>query len=49
MPKRLGFAGDYVSMWMMLQQRPDDYVLATGETHTVREFATLAFKYAEWK
>lgn len=49
-----GFAGDYVrGMWMMLQQqRPDDYVLATGETHTVREFATLAFKYAgmeiEW-
>ena len=49
-----GFAGDYVKgMWMMLQQQePDDYVLATGETHTVREFATLAFKYAgieiEW-
>jgi GDPmannose 4,6-dehydratase len=50
-----GFAGDYVKgMWMMLQQEtPDDYVLATGETHTVREFATLAFKCAgidiEWK
>ena len=35
-----GFAGDYVEgMWLMLQQRqPDDYVLATGEKHTVREF-----------
>ncbi|WPC41046.1 GDP-mannose 4,6-dehydratase [Clostridium sp. JS66] len=41
-----GFAGDYVEgMWLMLQQnKPDDYVLATGETHTVREFAELAFK-----
>jgi GDPmannose 4,6-dehydratase len=41
-----GFAGDYVEgMWMMLQQdKPDDYVLATGETHTVREFVELAFK-----
>ncbi len=41
-----GFAGDYVEgMWRMLQQdRPDDYVLATGETHTVREFAELAFR-----
>lgn len=40
-----GFAGDYVEgMWRMLQQDiPDDYVLATNETHTVREFATLAF------
>ena len=40
-----GFAGDYVeAMWLMLQQdEPDDYVIATGETHTVREFATLAF------
>jgi GDPmannose 4,6-dehydratase len=39
-----GFAGDYVEgMWKMLQQQtPDDYVLATGETHTVREFAVLA-------
>ena len=36
-----GFAGDYVeAMWLMLQQeRPDDYVIATGETHSVREFA----------
>lgn len=41
-----GFAGDYVeAMWMMLQQEtPDDYVVATGETHTVREFVKLAFE-----
>lgn len=41
-----GFAGDYVEgMWLMLQQNePDDYVLATNETHTVREFVELAFK-----
>lgn len=41
-----GFAGDYVeAMWLMLQQeKPDDYVVATGETHTVREFVELAFK-----
>lgn len=40
-----GFAGDYVrAMWLMLQQdRPDDYVIATGESHTVREFAEEAF------
>jgi GDPmannose 4,6-dehydratase len=40
-----GFAGDYVqAMWLMLQQeRPDDYVIATGETHTVREFLDVAF------
>lgn len=50
-----GFAGDYVEgMWIMLQQEdPLDYVLATGETHTVREFAELAFKEAgmeiEWE
>ena len=50
-----GFAGDYVEgMWRMLQQeRPDDYVLATNETHTVREFAELAFRAAdielEWR
>jgi len=39
-----GFAGDYVeAMWMMLQQvKPDDYVIATGETHTVREFVEIA-------
>lgn len=41
-----GYAGDYVEgMWRMLQQdEPGDYVLATGETHTVREFCELAFK-----
>ena len=41
-----GFAGDYVEgMWMMLQQDgPGDYVLATNETHTVREFVEAAFK-----
>jgi GDPmannose 4,6-dehydratase len=40
-----GYAGDYVeAMWMMLQQdEPDDYVVATGETHSVREFCQLAF------
>lgn len=41
-----GFAGDYVeAMWLMLQQnKPDDYVVATGENHTVREFVDLTFK-----
>ena len=40
-----GFAGDYVeAMWLMLQQaEPDDYVVATGETHAVREFAEKVF------
>jgi GDPmannose 4,6-dehydratase len=40
-----GFAGDYVqAMWLMLQApQPEDYVIATGETHTVREFCDLAF------
>ena len=40
-----GFAGDFVeAMWLMLQQdRPDDYVIATGETHSVREFAQKVF------
>lgn len=40
-----GFAGDYVeAMWLMLQQsEPDDYVVATGETHSVREFVETAF------
>jgi GDPmannose 4,6-dehydratase len=40
-----GFAGDYVrAMWLMLQQdTPDDFVVATGETHSVREFCELAF------
>lgn len=51
-----GFAGDYVEgMWRMLQQeKPGDYVLATNETHTVREFTELAFREAagieiEWR
>ncbi|HPC35534.1 MAG TPA: GDP-mannose 4,6-dehydratase [Candidatus Marinimicrobia bacterium] len=41
-----GYAPEYCEgMWLMLQQdKPDDFVLATGETHTVREFCTLAFK-----
>ncbi len=43
-----GFAGDYVqAMWMMLQQdEPDDYVIATGETHSVQEFVEIAFGHA---
>ena len=43
-----GYAKDYVEcMWLMLQQTiPDDYVIATGEQYTVREFCKLAFKYA---
>ncbi|MGD0016336.1 MAG: GDP-mannose 4,6-dehydratase [Verrucomicrobiia bacterium] len=42
-----GFAGDYVEvMWLMLQQeKPDDYVVGTGEAHTVREFCQEAFSY----
>ncbi|OGX26879.1 MAG: GDP-mannose 4,6-dehydratase [Omnitrophica WOR_2 bacterium RIFCSPHIGHO2_02_FULL_48_11] len=48
-----GFAGDYVeAMWRMLQQpKPEDYVIATGETHSVREFLEEAFRYAglNWK
>lgn len=42
-----GYARDYVEcMWLMLQQdKPEDYVIATGEQHSVREFCTLAFKY----
>jgi GDPmannose 4,6-dehydratase len=42
-----GFAGDYVeAMWLMLQQeKPDDYVVATGETHSVREFVNEVFGY----
>lgn len=41
-----GFAGDYIrAMWLMLQQeKPDDFVIATGRTHKVREFARLAFE-----
>ncbi len=43
-----GFAGDYVkAMHLMMQhEKPDDWVISTGETHTVREFAEIAFKYA---
>jgi GDPmannose 4,6-dehydratase len=43
-----GFAGDYVrAMWMMLRQdQPDDYVVSTGETHTVRELCEVAFGHA---
>ena len=43
-----GFAGDYVeAMWLMLQQEsPDDYVVATGESHTVREFLECVFSHA---
>jgi GDPmannose 4,6-dehydratase len=48
-----GFAGDYVeSMWMMLQHDvPDDYVIATGETHSVRDFLEVSFALVglEWK
>jgi len=48
-----GFAGDYVrAMWLMLQQdKPDDFVIATGESHSVREFVELAFGEAglDWK
>jgi len=48
-----GYAKDYVeAMWMMLQQdRPDDYVIATGETHSVREFLDEAFGHIDldWK
>ncbi len=46
-----GFAGDYVeAMWMMLQQdTPDDYVIATGESHTVREFVEEVAKYLGMK
>ncbi len=48
-----GFAGDYVhAMWLMLQQqKPEDYVIATGETHSVREFCKIAFDHVglSWK
>ena len=48
-----GFAGDYVrGMWLMLQQdHPDDYVLATGETHSVRELCEVAFRHVglDWQ
>jgi GDPmannose 4,6-dehydratase len=44
-----GFAGDYVhAMWLMLQQEaPDDYVIGTGVTHSVREFAEVAFAHVD--
>ncbi len=48
-----GYAGNYVeAMWRMLQQdKPDDYVIATGETHSVKEFTEKAFEYVglDWK
>jgi GDPmannose 4,6-dehydratase len=48
-----GYAGDYVeAMWLMLQQdQPDDFVIATGESHTVREFLDLAAGFAgvQWQ
>ena len=48
-----GYAGDYVrAMWLMLQQKePDDFVIATGETHSVRELVETAFGYVDldWK
>ena len=49
-----GYAGDYVeAMWLMLQQdQPDDYVIATGEAHTIGEFLDLAFSHVgieDWK
>src|SRR5262245_13666016 len=48
-----GFAGDYVrAMWMMLQQsEPDDYVVGTGETHSVEEFVRIAFDHVglDWQ
>jgi GDPmannose 4,6-dehydratase len=46
-----GFAGDYVrAMWLMLQpDQPDDYVVASGETHSVREFCELAFDHVGLK
>jgi GDPmannose 4,6-dehydratase len=45
----LGFAGDYVeAMWLMLQQdTPDDYVIATGETHTIQKLVETAFGHAD--
>jgi GDPmannose 4,6-dehydratase len=46
-----GYAKDYVeAMWLMLQQdEPDDYVVSTGETHSVREFLEEAFSYVNLK
>jgi len=44
-----GYAGDYVeAMWLMLQQSsPDDYVISTGETHSIRDFLKLAFEFVD--
>ncbi|MDP1778741.1 MAG: GDP-mannose 4,6-dehydratase, partial [Anaerolineales bacterium] len=44
-----GFAGDYVeAMWLMLQQdHPDNYVIGTGESHSVREVCEIAFSHAD--
>src|SRR5258708_24100448 len=48
-----GFAGDYVrAMWLMLQQeQPDDYVIGTGQTHSVEEFVRIAFDHValDWR
>jgi GDPmannose 4,6-dehydratase len=48
-----GFAGDYVeAMWLMLQaDKPDDYVVATNETHSVKEFCQIAFNHVglDWE
>jgi GDPmannose 4,6-dehydratase len=48
-----GYAKEYVeAMWLMLQQdKPDDYVIATGETHTIQEFCEIAFSRAglDWQ
>ncbi|HAW58645.1 MAG TPA: GDP-mannose 4,6-dehydratase [Bacteroidales bacterium] len=48
-----GFAGDYVrAMWLMLQQpEPDDYIVASGTTHSVKEFVEMAFSYVglDWR
>lgn len=48
-----GYAGDYIrAMWLMLQQdEPEDYVIATGETHSIKEFVEIAFGYVDldWK
>ncbi len=47
----LGYAPDFVeAMWLMMQQdKPDDYVIATGETHTIREFIEHAAEHAGWE
>jgi GDPmannose 4,6-dehydratase len=46
-----GFAGDYVrAMWMMLQrEKPEDYVVSTNETHSVKEFCEIAFQHVGLK